>query len=300
MLDVSVIILTFNEEIHIKRCLDRISPYVKNVFIIDSFSTDNTLEIAKGYNNVTVLQNKWTNYATQFNWALENVQIETKWVLRLDADEYLTPELVEELKEQLPNLEQDITGIVFPLRRVFLGRTIRRGMNQVKLLRLFQNGKAKSEVRQMDEHIQVVEGRTIEFKNEFADDNLNNLSWWTQKHIGYAIREAADLLDIEFDLTNAGTTDENKQISEQAHKKRMLKHKYAMKPLFWRSFAYFIYRYFFKLGFLEGKEGFLWHFLQGWWYRTLVDAKVFEIKKACGNDKEKIIAHLKEHYNITL
>ncbi len=300
MLDISVIILTFNEEIHMKRCLDRISPHVKKVFIIDSFSTDRTLEIAKEYNNVAILKNKWTNYATQFNWALENVQIETKWVLRLDADEYLTTELVEELKEHLPNLEQDISGIVFPLRRVFLGRTIRRGMNQVKLLRLFQNGKAKSEVRQMDEHIQVVEGRTIEFKNEFADDNLNNLSWWTQKHIGYAIREAADLLDIEFDLTNAGTTDENKQISEQAHKKRMLKHKYAMKPLFWRSFAYFIYRYFFKLGFLEGKEGFLWHFLQGWWYRTLVDAKVFEIKKACGNDKEKIIAYLKEHYNIIL
>ena len=300
MLDISVIILTFNEEIHMKRCLDRISPHVKKVFIIDSFSTDRTLEIAKEYNNVAILKNKWTNYATQFNWALENTEINTRWVLRLDADEYLTTELVEELKEHLPNLEQDITGIVFPLRRVFLGRTIRRGMNQVKLLRLFQNGKAKSEVRQMDEHIQVIEGKTIEFKNEFADDNLNNLSWWTQKHIGYAIREAADLLDIEFDLTNAGTTDENKQISEQAHKKRMLKHKYAMKPLFWRSFAYFIYRYFFKLGFLEGKEGFLWHFLQGWWYRTLVDAKVFEIKKACGNDKEKIIAYLKEHYNITL
>lgn len=300
MLDISVIILTFNEEIHIKRCLDRISPYVKNVFIIDSFSTDNTLKIAKEYKNVTILQNKWTNYATQFNWALENAPIDTKWILRLDADEYLTPELKVELNEKLSSLEPDITGIVFPLRRVFLGRTIRRGMNQVKLLRLFQNGKAKSEVRQMDEHIQVIEGRTIEFKNEFADDNLNNLSWWTQKHVGYAIREAADLLDIEFDLTNAKTSDESKQISEQAHQKRMLKHKYAMKPLFWRSFAYFIYRYFFKLGFLEGKEGFLWHFLQGWWYRTLVDAKIFEIKKACGNDKEKIIAHLKEHYNIVL
>ena len=300
MLDISVIILTFNEELHIKRCLDRISPHVKNVFIIDSFSTDKTLKLAKEYKNVTILQNKWTNYATQFNWALENAQIETKWVLRLDADEYLTLELVEELKEKLPCLEQDVTGIVFPLRRVFLGRTIRRGMNQVKLLRLFQNGKAKSEVRQMDEHIQVIEGRTIEFKNEFADDNLNNLSWWTLKHVGYAIREAADLLDIEFDLTNAKTSDESKQISEQAHQKRMLKHKYAMKPLFWRSFAYFIYRYFFKFGFLEGKEGFLWHFLQGWWYRTLVDAKIFEIKKACGSDKEKIIAHLKEHYNIVL
>ena len=298
MLDISVIILTFNEEIHIKRCLDRISPFVKSVFIIDSFSTDKTLEIAREYGNVTILQNKWTNYATQFNWGLENADIKTKWILRLDADEYLTPDLIEELKEKLPSLEQDITGIVFPLRRVFLGRTIRRGMNQVKLLRLFKKSKARSEVRQMDEHIQVIEGRTVEFKNEFADDNLNNLSWWTQKHIGYAIREAADLLDIEFDFTNTSTSDDSKQISEQAHQKRMMKHKYAKQPLFWRSFAYFCYRYFFKLGFLEGKEGFLWHFLQGWWYRTLVDAKVFEIKKACGNDKEKIRQHLKEVYNI--
>ena len=298
MLDISVIILTFNEEIHIKRCLDRISPFVKSVFIIDSFSTDKTLEIAREYGNVTILQNKWTNYATQFNWGLENADIKTKWILRLDADEYLTPDLIEELKEKLPSLEQDITGIVFPLRRVFLGRTIRRGMNQVKLLRLFKKSKARSEVRQMDEHIQVIEGRTVEFKNEFADDNLNNLSWWTQKHIGYAIREAADLLDIEFDFTNTSTSDDSKQISEQAHQKRMMKHKYAKQPLFWRSFAYFCYRYFFKLGFLEGKEGFLWLFLQGWWYRTLVDAKVFEIKKACGNDKEKIRQHLKEVYNI--
>ena len=175
MMDISVIILTYNEEIHIKRCLDRISPFVKSVFIVDSFSTDRTLEIAKEYKNVTVLQNKWTNYATQFNWALENSEIDTKWVLRLDADEYLTTELIEELKEKLPNLEQDITGIVFPLRRVFLGRTIRRGMNQVKLLRLFRNGKAKSEVRLMDEHIQLQEGTAIEFKNEFADDNLTIL-----------------------------------------------------------------------------------------------------------------------------
>ncbi|MBR3856218.1 MAG: glycosyltransferase family 2 protein [Bacteroidaceae bacterium] len=300
MMDISVIILTYNEEIHIKRCLDRISKYVKNVFIIDSFSTDNTLEIAKEYNNVKILQNKWTNYATQFNWALENADINSEWVLRLDADEYLTPELIDELSHKLPTLGDDVSGVIFPLRRVFLGRVIRRGMNQVKLLRLFRNGKAKSEVRLMDEHIQLLDGHAIEFDNEFADDNLNNLSWWAQKHIGYAIREAVDLLDIELDLTNAGKSDENKQISEQAHKKRMMKHKYARKPLFWRSFAYFCYRYFFKLGFLEGKEGFLWHFMQGWWYRTMVDAKVFEIKKACGNDKELIKKHLRKLYNINI
>lgn len=300
MLDISVVILTYNEEIHIQRCLDNIADVVKTIYIIDCFSTDRTLEIARQYSNVVILQNKWVNYATQFNWALQHAPIDTRWVLRLDADEYLTPELKKELTIKLPSISTDYTGIIFPLRRVFLGRIIRKGMPQVKLLRLFQFGKAISEVRLMDEHIQLVEGKSIEFEHEFADDNLNNLSWWSQKHIGYAIREAVDLLDIELDLTGAAETDVHKQISAQALQKRMRKHQYAKQPLFWRSFAYFCYRYFFKLGFTEGKEGFLWHFLQGWWYRTLVDAKVFEIKKACGTDKEKIKQYLKDHYNISL
>lgn len=173
-------------------------------------------------------------------------------------------------------------------------------MPKVKLLRLFQYGKAQSEVRLMDEHIQLLDGKSIDFENEFVDDNLNNLSWWSQKHIGYAIREAADLFDIEFNLTGVADRNEMINISEQAKAKRIKKYKYAKQPLFWRSFGYFCYRYFWRLGFMEGKEGFLWHFFQGWWYRTLVDTKILEIKKACGCDKEKIRQHLKEKYNISL
>lgn len=298
-LDLSVIILTGNEEIHMKRCLDRICPVAKEVFVIDCFSTDRTLEIARGYDNVAILQNKWVNYATQFNWALDNAPIKTKWVLRLDADEYLTDELVGELRKKLPSLSDEYTGIVLHLRRVFMGRIIRRGgTNNVTQMRIFRYGKARVEVRQMDEHIELLEGKAIEFKGEWADDNLNNISWWTQKHVGYAIREAVDLLDIEYDLTGTATADANVQITEGAKAKRARKHSYAKKPLFWRSFAYFCYRYFFRLGFLEGKEGFMWHFFQGWWYRSLVDAKVWEIKKACGDDKEKIIAYLRDKYNI--
>lgn len=300
MLNLSVIILTFNEELHIRRCLENVAPIARDVFIIDSFSTDRTLDIAREYKNVHILQNKWINYATQFNWGLENAPISTKWVLRLDADEYLTPELIQELEDRLPGLSEEYTGVVFPLRRVFMGRVIRRGLPVIRLMRLFRYGKAASEVRQMDEHIQLTEGKAIDFEHEFADDNLNNLSWWTQKHVGYAIREAVDLLDIEYDLTGSAMADEGKQLNEQALAKRMRKHKYARQPLFWRSLAYFCYRYFFKLGLLEGKEGFLWHFLQGWWYRTLVDAKVLEIKRACGDDKERIRTHLKDKYNISL
>jgi len=297
MLDISVIILTYNEELHIQRCIESILPIAKDIFIIDSFSTDQTVEMAKSL-GAKVYQNKWeNNHAKQFNWALDNLPIQTKWVLRLDADEYFTPELVEEFKQKLPLLDSTITGIILPLRRFFLGRIIKRGTGKILLMRVFQYGKAKCEQRWMDEHIQLIEGKTTEFVFEFADDNLNNLTWWTTKHNGYAIREAVDLLDTELNFSDTGKDNE---LTGQAALKRKRKLSYAKKPLFIRSFAYFIYRYIFKLGFMEGKEGFLWHFLQGWWYRTLVDAKIFEIKKACGNDKEKIIDYIQSQYNIDL
>lgn len=298
MIDVTVIILTFNEEQHIKRCLENVNLFAKKVYVIDSFSTDNTVGIAKSM-GATVVQHKWPgNQAEQFNWALENIEIETEWIFRLDADEYLLPELIEELQAKVPLLDENITGITFKRRHIFLGRWMKRGTYPVMILRMFRTGKAVCEQRIMDEHIELLEGENITFEHDFVDENLNNLSWWAQKHVGYAVREAAELLDIEYNIT--GNDSGERHLSEKTLQKRKLKLKYAKKPLFWRSFAYFIYRYLFKLGFLEGKEGFLWSFMQGWWYRTLVDAKVFEIKKACGNDKEKIIAYLKEHYNITL
>ena len=301
MLDLSVIILTYNEEIHIRRCLDNINSIAKDIFIIDSYSTDRTLDIAQKYENVKILQHQWPgNQATQFNWALTHLSINTQWVLRLDADEYLLPELIAELREKLPLLPIDVNGIIFNRRHIFMDKWMKRGIYPVKLLRVFRYGKGMCEQRLMDEHIQLTEGRTVEFEHDFCDHNLNNLSWFCHKHVNYAIREAVDLLDIELDLTGAAESDENKQISKQAQKKRMKKHQYVKQPLFWRAFAYFCYRYFVKGACLDGKEGFLWTFLQGWWYRTLVDAKVFEIKRACGNDKEKIRQHLKMVYGINL
>lgn len=298
MQEISVIILTYNEELHIERCIKNISQLTNQIFLVDSYSTDKTISLAKSM-DAQVYQNKWeNNYAKQFNWALANIPIQTKWVLRLDADEYLLPELIEEIKQKLDKLPENVTGLVFKRRHIFLGKWIKRGTYPVKLLRLFQYQKGNCEQRWMDEHIQLDEGTSIEFEHDFVDHNLNNISWWTQKHNGYAIREAIDLLDVELGLLESPNTDI--QLSEQAAAKRKKKYKYAKQPLFWRSFAYFIYRYFFKLGFLEGKSGFLWHFLQGWWYRTLVDVKIWEIKKACGTDKTKIKAYIKENYSIDL
>ncbi len=299
MLDITTIILTYNEEIHIRRCLENVCSFSKKVYVVDSPSTDKTVEICQEFSNVELVVHKYPgNQAAQFNWALDNLKIDTEWVLRLDADEYLLPELVDELRTKIPELDTNITGVTFKRRHIFLGRWMKQGTYPIMILRMFRKGKAKCEQRLMDEHIELLEGASMTFEHDFVDHNLNNLSWWAQKHVNYAIREAAELLDVEYNIT--GTNTLARHLSSTTLHKRNLKLKYARQPLFWRSFAYFCYRYFFKLGFLEGKEGFLWHFMQGWWYRTLVDAKIYEIKKACGNDKEKIKTYLQEVYNIVL
>jgi glycosyltransferase involved in cell wall biosynthesis len=292
MLDLSVIVLTYNEELHIRRCIENVLPIAKDIFLVDSFSADKTVEIAESL-GAKVYQNKWeNNHAKQLNWGLTHLPIQTRWALRLDADEYLTNELIEEIREKLPTINEDITGIILRREQYCFGKWV----HPLKLLRIFEYGKGTCEQRWMDEHIQLSSGKTIEFEHKFLDYNLNTFAWWIQKHNGYSIREAIDLLDVELNLLEKDNAEIN--IGKEAVEKRRKKLKYARSPLFLRSFLYFIYRYIFKLGFTKGKAGFIWHFFQGWWYRTLVDAKIYEIKRACGNNKEKIIEYIKENYGI--
>lgn len=300
MLDITVIILTLNEEIHIKRCIERISPIARKIFVVDCFSKDNTVNIAEEC-GATVIEHKWEgNHAKQLNWALDNLDIETKWVLRLDADEYLSDELITEIQEKLPKLKDDISAIVLPLKRVFMGKHIKRGTSDIAMIRIFRYGTVRCEERWMDEHMITESGRTIDFENPFVDDNINTIGFFTDKHNIYSIREAIVTLDYEYGLTNKNDAENIEELCESARQKRKQKEKYARMPLFWRAFFYFCLRYFAKGGFLDGKEGFLWHFLQGWWYRTLVDAKIFEIKKYCGDDKKKIKEYIRNNYKIEI
>ena len=298
MLDLSVIILTKDEKLHIARCLENVSQFAKKVYVIDCHSTDGTQEIARGM-GAEVIEHDWPgNQAAQFNWALDNIPIDTEWILRLDADEYLLPELIEELKAKLPSVPKDVNGIFFNRRHIFLDRWMKGGIYPVKLLRLFRTGHGRYEQRLMDEHVVLSDGETVEFDNDFCDHNLNNISWFCKKHVDYAVREAAEMIDAEFQLS--GHVSDNSAFSKQSKEKRKQKESYSKKPLFWRSFAYFIYRYFLKGGWRDGKEGFIFTFIQGWWYRTLVDAKIFEIKKKCGNNPQKIKELLETDYGINL
>lgn len=295
MLDITVIILTKDEKLHIERCLENVNKFARQVYIVDSHSTDGTQVLAQRM-GATVIEHDWPgNQAAQFNWALDNLPINTEWILRIDADEYLMPELIDELIAKLPKMPHNVNGIVFNRRHIFLDRWMRGGIYPVKLLRTFRTGTAHYESRLMDEHLILNGGESIEFDNDFCDHNLNNLSWFCKKHVDYSVREAAEMLNIEFHLSNSENAT---NLSEQAQDKRKKKKSYTKKPLFWRSFAYFLYRYFSKGGWRDGKEGFLFAFIQGWWYRTLVDAKIYEIKKKCGNDPNKIKELLRTEYAI--
>ena len=299
MLDLSVIILTYNEEIHIRRCLENVKQFASKVYVVDCFSIDRTAQIAKEL-GAEVIEHEWPgNQAEQFNWALDNLPITTEWILRLDADEYLLPGLIEELLEKLPVIPESVSALSLSRARAFCGKILHHGIvNNIRIIRIFRKGKARYEKRLMDEHLSVLSGETIDMKNQFVDDNRMPIGLFIDKHNGYATREAALLLDAEYHLTNMDSLPQD--YGREVEKKRTQKARYARMPLFWRAFGFFVYRYIIKLGFLDGKEGFLWDFLQGWWYRTLVDAKVYEIKKACGDDKEKMRHFLQDKYNITL
>ena len=276
MLDISVIILTYNEEIHIRRCLENVKQFASKVYVVDCFSIDRTAQIAKEL-GAEVIEHEWPgNQAEQFNWALDNLPITTEWILRLDADEYLLPGLIEELLEKLPVIPESVSALSLSRARAFCGKILHHGIvNNIRIIRIFRKGKARYEKRLMDEHLSVLSGETIDMKNQFVDDNRMPIGLFIDKHNGYATREAALLLDAEYHLTNMDSLPQD--YGREVEKKRTQKARYARMPLFWRAFGYFVYRYIIKLGFLDGKEGFLWDFLQGWWYRTLVDAKVYEI-----------------------
>ena len=276
--DFTAIVLTYNEEKHLPRCLDSVNQVADRVVVADCFSTDDTVQLAEA-RGASVIQNEWVNHAIQFNWALEQLPGDTDWVMRIDADEYLTPELIEQIRTQLPRLEDSVDGIYVNRRMTFLQKPIRHGgVFPIQVLRIFRYGRGRCENRWMDEHI-IVPGDTVTFEGELIDDNLNSLTWWTEKHNRYASREAVDLLNLEYSFMELESIAGQKGRSQAGTKRWIKENIYRRLPLGFRAFAYFFYRYFLRLGFLDGQAGTAFHFLQGFWYRYLVDAKVAEVER---------------------
>jgi len=250
----------------------------------------------------TVLQHAFVNHAQQFQWLLDNHGINTSWTMRMDADEYITPELTEEIKAGIPQLSDSISGIELKRRVHFMGRWIRHGgYYPIKLLRIWRTGHAFVEQRWMDEHIVLTKGQIISFQHDFIDDNKRNLTWWTSKHNDYASREMIDILNHSYRFFESPAEQSPGIQIKQANIKRKYKLNYYLRmPQFLRCLFYFLFRYIIRLGFLDGKEGLIWHFLQGFWYRFLVDAKVYHVLKLAANSKQTVKEVIEEEYKIKI
>lgn len=298
-LPISAIVMTANEKLNLEECLNSIQAYLDDIIIIDCYSTDNTLEIAKKFTS-KVYQNNWINYSKQFIWALENTNIKNEWILRIDADERWTKEGFEELKKIIDSGSAD--GVYVKMKIFFMGRWIKHGgFYPNYFLRVYKKSKGKMEDRWMDEHISV-DGKTIISNIDVIESNYDrqkNITLWTTKHNNYSTREAIEFLIQKHNLSKLDTV--AKFWGNKTERKRWLKEKlYFRMPLFLRPFLYFIHRYIFKLGFLDGKEGFIFHYLHAFWYRFLVDAKVYQIEQIAKKENKTITEVIKEHYNIEL
>lgn len=276
---VTTVILTFDEEIHIARAIACAQAFSREVLVVDSYSRDRTVEIARSM-GARVVQNAWVNYARQFRFALEECGIDSEWVLRLDADERIGDELAATLRETLPQLPLDVAGVVLNRRHVFMGRWIRHGGRYpLHLLRLWRNGLGEVEDRWMDEHVRLREGRSIALDGEFSDVCERDIAFFVAKHNGYATREALDVLGRKYALfEQVPALDEGS--GAQARAKRFVKERiYNRLPFGVGPLAYFLFRYVGQLGFLDGRAGLIYHFMQGFWYRFLVDIRVLELER---------------------
>lgn len=294
---IAAIVLTKNEEKHIVRCLESIRDVCDDIVVVDCFSDDRTVELAESL-GARVVQHPWKNYATQLNYGIHQCGITADWIWRIDADEYIEGGLGQAVKDFIQTAPDDVNGIYVRKRIDFMGRPLLHGGWYPSYhLKVFRRGHGDCENRWMDEHIRLFDGRarTIEHGNQ-VDANLNDLTWWTEKHNGYATREMADMLMMEYGLDAKAEEVVPKFFGTEEQRKRWLKIKYIKTPLFVRPFINFTLRYIIKGGFLDGKEGFLWHILQGFWYRMLVDAKIFELKKKFGWDKDRIKEYLTQTY----
>lgn len=274
MEDVTFIILTKNEEINLLDCLKSIEGFAKRVVVIDSGSTDKTCEIAKE-NGADVYIHPFENYARQFNWGIDNTEIDTKWTFRLDADERLTLELRKELNGLMrQHADDDVNGVTMEAWLYFMGKKIKHGCHNKRKIMLFKTGIGRIENRKMDEHTILSKGRSISCKERFIHYDFKDMTHWVNKMNWYATREMQDYIEYKNGLRT--TVSDDTKISATRWKKFRIYYKF---PAFLRSWLLFVYYYILRMGFMDGKEGFVYHWMYHRWYRTLVDAKILEQEK---------------------
>jgi glycosyltransferase involved in cell wall biosynthesis len=281
---VSIIILTYNEEPNIRFCLESVKNLTDEIFVVDSYSTDGTLEIVRGY-TTKIYQNAWVDWAYQRNWALNNLPISYEWVLFLDADESLSDQLCQEIRTTLSDQNKSFDGYYIKRIFYFLGKRLKHSGYQADyILRLIKKDEARSIGSGAREYVTIA-GDLAYLKHIMIHEDHKDIGFWIDKHNKLASLEARELFRLE---AKKGITSKKEIITTKKieHGKQIwLREKIWVRlPLLLRPFIYFLYRYVWQLGVLDGKEGFIICFLHGLWYQFLIDVKYLELRKGVKNN----------------
>lgn len=268
-LDITAIIITYNEEKNINNCIKSIKGFVKDIFVLDSNSSDKTIKILKK-KKIRYKTQKFKNYSTQFNSAIKLSQAKTKWLMRIDADETVDKKFFLDLRKFLVHISNDINGIYVTRRYFFLNKEIKYGGTfPHKTLRIWKKGFGKCDNVFMDEKI-ITKGKVREIDIDIVDKNKNDFKSWKNKHKKYALFEALNYF-------------KNKKNKNKDNHYKKFKIYYSF-PIFLRVFLLFIYKYIIQLGFMDGFIGLkfnYWHIL---WFRMIVDKNIFLSKKKLTNE----------------
>jgi len=283
----SFIILTYNEELHLGRLLQSISGLEAPIFILDSGSTDGTIAIGEQY-GAYILHRDFENHPKQWDYALKNFPVKTPWVVCLDADQIVTPELKNKLGDFRNGDHTEINGIYFNRKNFFKGRWIKHGgYYPFYLLKMFRYGVGYSDVNENMDHRFIVPGKLEIWKDGILlEENLkeNNIRFWIDKHNRYSDLVAQEEVERMMQMRTQtirphfwGSPDERTAWRKQLWWKL---------PRYLRPMIYFTQRIIFQLGILDGRTGIIFHFLQGFWFRLIVDIKIDEIIKQQKNERD--------------
>jgi glycosyltransferase involved in cell wall biosynthesis len=266
----AIVLLTFNSASIIRETLTQAKKVSQCVYVVDSYSTDETPAILSEF-GCTVVQRPFLNYADQRNWAISQVEPICDWQLHLDADEVLDEFAIGEINSLLSG-SPEFDAYMLRRRDYFMGKMLRfSGLNPWHL-RLFRSGVGRCEDRLYDQHF-IGDGSSGRLKGYMHDKNAAGLSDWIASHNRWSDAEAAEALAGR---PTTGKVLQPKLMGDPRERTRFVKKIYYKLPGSLRSFGYFIYRYVFRLGFLDGRAGFYFAFFQALWFRMLVDAKISE------------------------
>ena len=268
---ISAIILTLNEENNIKDCLQSIR-WADEVFVVDSGSTDKTLDMAKKYTD-KIYQHPFYNFSQQRNWAQDSLPIKNEWIIHLDADERIEENLAHQIHKIVEG-DNEINGLMAPRKTYFRGRWIKHGGHfPVYQLCVYKKSKGRSEQRFYDQNY-MVSGRVLKLREGIINIINPDLHSWRSRHRKWAKLEAEEILhnkDRQLNIHWRGNSIE---------RRNWLRYRFYYRlPIFARPFLYFFYRYIVLLGFLDGIQGLIFHFWQGLWFRLMVDKEIYKLKR---------------------